>query len=174
MDSNNTGESYLKQLSDKYWKGNSTISEEDQLKQAISSQASNMDPLEVDYFNTIDQFSKKELDGNFDELIMSEIQQHDKPQRFFQQDWFKLAASLVLAGTLGLGLWHNAKNPTELALEDDPRKAFEVAKQALMMVSVRMNKGKDAAASGLAKFEETRIKISESAIGNTDEAVIDG
>lgn len=160
----------LEQLSDKYWEGKSTLSEEDQLKQAISSQGSDLDTQEVDYFKTIDQFSKKELDSSFDEMIMSKIQQKAITRRFFHNDWFKLAASLVLAGTLGLGLWHNAKNPTELAVEDDPRKAFEVAKQALMMVSVRMNKGKDATAAGLVKFDETRAKISES----PEEQIIDG
>lgn len=147
----------IKQLSDKYWKADTTLEEEAALRKNITSSNDPMDPQEVEYFKTLDQFSSVKLDDDFDDQFLKKIESEQKTISFYHQKWFQLAASvLIMLGMVG-GL-HSYKEK-QLARQQEARAAFEIAKSALFMVSEKMNEGNQYTVDGLKKFEETHQKI---------------
>lgn len=150
----------IKQLADKYWKADTTVEEEYELKKQItSSNDPALDPQEVEYFKTLNQFSSLKLDDDFDERFFSKIESKNSSRNIFEQKWFQLAASVLLVvGTIG-GLGFHSYKEKQLARQQEAREAFEIAKSALFMVSEKMNKGSQHTLNGLSKFEETHQKI---------------
>jgi len=73
----------IRKLSNRYWNAETTLEEENQLKQALSSDDTIdtiPDQHEVDYFKTIEHFSSLELGQEFDRELMSKIRGSKKSQ----------------------------------------------------------------------------------------------
>lgn len=147
----------IKQLSEKYWKANTTLEEEQELRKNITSSNDPIDPQEVEYFSTLEQFLSLKLDDDFDNRFFDKIESEQKSVSIYRQKWFQLAASVMLM--IGMvGGFHSYKQ-RQLARQQEARAAFEVAKSALFMVSEKMNQGNQYTVNGLVKFDETQQKI---------------
>lgn len=147
----------IKQLSEKYWKADTTLEEEQKLRKNITSSNDPLDPQEVEYFKTLEQFSSLKLDDDFDNRFFEKIESEQKSVSFYHQKWFQLAASVILM--IGMvGGFHSYKE-RQLARQQEARAAFEIAKSALFMVSEKMNDGNQYTIDGLKKFDETQQKI---------------
>lgn len=147
----------IKQLSEKYWKADTTLEEEAALRKNITSSNDPLDPQEVEYFKTLEQFSSSKLDDDFDDQFFKKIESEKKVFKRYEQKWFQLAASVLLV--IGMtGGFHSYKTQ-QLAKQQEARAAFEIAKSALFMVSDKMNRGSQYTLDGLTKFEETHQKI---------------
>ncbi|MDZ7608661.1 MAG: hypothetical protein U5K79_24445 [Cyclobacteriaceae bacterium] len=156
----------LELLVDKYFRGSTTLDEEEALKKHFSSMANADDPDSV-YFRFLDHSSSKNAPGaDFDEKIMSLISEKEPvPQKknVILRYWY-LAASFALL--LGLGYSFRdviipAKQPITIAEADtweDPQKAFEETKKALMMLSSNLNKSEEYAAE-FSKFEQSQKNV---------------
>lgn len=147
----------IKQLSEKYWKADTTLEEEQELRKNITSSNDPMDPQEVEYFKTLEQFSSAKLDDNFDDQFFKNIESERKTIPLYHQKWFQLAAAVVLM--IGMAGGFHTYKAKQLARQQEARAAFEIAKSALFMVSEKMNEGNQYTIDGLKKFEETHQKI---------------
>lgn len=147
----------IKQLSEKYWKADTTIEEETTLRKNITSSNDPLDPQEVEYFKTLEQFSSAKLGDNFDDLFFSKVESEKKTIKLYEQKWFQLAASVLIV--IGIAGGFHSYKANQLARQQEARAAFEVAKSALFMVSDKMNQGNQYTMDGLVKFEETNQKI---------------
>lgn len=150
----------IRQLAEKYWKAETTVEDEQELKKNItSSDDAVMDPQEVEYFKTLEQFSSIKLDDDFDDRFFAKIENEKPAIPLYRQQWTQIAASILLAiGILGGTGFHTYKE-RQLARQQEAREAFEIAKSALFMVSEKMNKGSQYTMEGIQKFEETHQKI---------------
>ncbi|WP_422359511.1 hypothetical protein [Reichenbachiella sp.] len=147
----------IKQLSEKYWKADTTIEEEKKLRKNITSSNDLVDPQEVEYFKTLEQFSSATLDDDFDDRFFENIEANPKTIPFYQHRWFQLAASVILM--VGMATGFQTYKARQLARQQEARAAFEIAKSALFIVSEKMNEGNQYTIDGLKKFEETHQKI---------------
>ncbi|WP_420580854.1 hypothetical protein [Reichenbachiella sp.] len=147
----------IKQLSEKYWQADTTSEEEAALRKNITSSNDLIDPQEVEYFNTLEQFSSVKLNDNFDDQFFKNIESERKTISLFHQKWFQLAASVILM--IGIAGGFHSYKAKQLARQQEARAAFEIAKNALFMVSDNMNKGNQYTIDGLKKFDETQQKI---------------
>ncbi len=153
----------LELLIDKYYKGSTTLAEEEALKKHFSSMTDMEDPDSV-YFRFLREASIKSSPGDdFDEKIMGLISQKESvPQKknVISKYWY-LAASFVLM--IGLGYAYRdvlipSKPQIQIADTDtweDPQKAFEETKKALLMLSSNLNKGETYVAE-FSKFEQSQ------------------
>ena len=148
----------IKQLSEKYWKAETTLEEEKKLIKNITSSNDPLDPQEVEYFKTLEQFSKARLNDDFDKKFFEGIRESEtKTIRFYHHKWIQMAASVILV--IGMAGGIHFQKQRELARQQEARAAFEIAKNALFLVSDKMNRGNEYTMEGLKKFEETHQKI---------------
>ncbi len=152
----------------KYFAGNTSLPEEAELKKHYSSIGSG-DDSEADYFRFLNAASgRNPLGDDFDEYIVRTIQ-HTAPapkRKFVRFTYWYMAASLVIL--LGLGILFRKEiipeNPAVVVAEtntwEDPQKAFEETKKALLLLSSNLNKGEEYAAE-FSKFEESQKNVKQ-------------
>lgn len=158
MEANNQSE-----IAKKYWEGTTTEKEE---KALLNSSLDGIEEGEKAHFELLKQFSKVSLDATFEEELMNKIgaKKQAITRRLIPALAWKVAA-VVLIGLSTYFLYEPMTvvedTPQIAALEaEDPEKAFEVTKQALMLISSKLNKAAKVDLP-LSKFEETRMKIQE-------------
>ena len=155
MDSNK------KYLLDKYWKGETSASEERDLLQTIAS-IEDLSAEEKAYFNQIEQFAQLSLNEEFENSIIEKIEREEKPsfRRIIPAFYWKIAAAvlLLLSLTFLFFPYQKTEEPALLAMEEDPEKAFEITKQALLLVSAKLNKASEITVA-LDKFNEAQERI---------------
>lgn len=158
MEANNQSE-----IAKKYWKGATTEKEE---KALLNSSLDGIEEGEKTHFELLKQFSNLSLDATFEEELMHKISGETQTitRRLIPTMVWKIAAA-VLIGLSTYFLYEPMRvvedTPQIAALEeDDPEKAFEITKQALMLISSKLNKAAKVDLP-LSKFEETRVKIQE-------------
>jgi len=156
----------LELLVDKYYKGETTLAEEEALKKHYSSMADADDPDSM-VFRFLNQTESKNAPGaDFDNKIMSLISQEEPVPRkksVILKYWYMAASFLLM---LGLSYAFRdviipAKQPVTIAdadTWDDPQKAFEETKKALMMLSSNLNKS-EAYAAEFSKFEQSQNNL---------------
>ncbi len=151
-----------KQLLEKYWAGETSLEEEAWLRQQMPS----FDELSTEenaYWQKLDQFESLSLDEAFS---MEAIETASAKTAFKAQlPWYKnirrLAAAVLVIGLLGTAInsiMNQEQQVIEIAAEQTPEEAFEIAKQSLMLISSKMNKGVDCTTS-LEKFDQLKEKI---------------
>jgi len=121
-------------LIEKYFEGETTIAEENELKAYFSS--SNVAPHLQHY---------QELFGYF---VQAKEQKYLQKEPFFKikrnVTWLSVAASVVVLLSIGAySYWSTipVKTTTELGTYEDPEEAFEATQKALAMLSNHVNKG---------------------------------
>lgn len=116
----------LEQLLDKYWKGETTVEEERQVK-AHFAKAQDLSPT-AQYFKSIHQ----------QQQVKSEGVSWRKKSNYTR---FSAAATIVVGLFVAfLTIENNPKN-TQFVIED-PQEAYEITRNALMMISGGLNEGK--------------------------------
>jgi len=151
------------ELAKKYWAGKSTKAEEAAL---LNSALNGVEAEEKIHFEQLKQFSKLSLDARFEAELMDKIapKKEALSRQLIPSLVWKVAAA-VMIGLSTYFLYQPMRGIEEtvpiIALEEeDPEKAFEVTKQALLLISSKLNKASKVDLP-LNKFEETRIKIQE-------------
>jgi len=118
------------------------------------------------HFKQLKQFSELSLDTAFEQALLAKIEQEKLSliRPLIPSVVWKVAAAVVIG--LATYFLYQPMPMTEettqiIALEEeDPEKAFEVTKQALLLISAKLNKASKVELP-LGKFEETRVKIQE-------------
>lgn len=150
-------------LAKKYWKGESTLAEE---KALLKSSLKGVSSDEKEHFEQLKKFSTLSLETDFELGIMDKIGEEKQAIRrsLIPYIVWKIAA-VVVFGLSTYFLYQpivtEVDAPQLVAFEkEDPEKAFEMTKQALLLISTKLNKASKVDLP-LNKFEETRKKIQE-------------
>lgn len=147
---------YINNLLEKYWTGETSLEQEKELKVYFNSPS--IDERLVKH-QALFQFIKKEqskgVDGNFNYKIIKAIQ----PTKIISVSWQKrlIAASIILLA--GFFIWNfssldNDKKYATVKEIDDPELAYQITKEALMLVSNKLNEGASKAAEKVNKVKE--------------------
>lgn len=130
----------LQSLIHKYWAGETTREEEQQLRQLLREPAhARAFPKEAMLFQLFDHESAIERPAAQEHL--------PHRRRNLRPLWISLAASIALL--LGLYWGNRSENPlpkpdsvNQLAQIEDPDQAYEVTREALLLVSQQLNRSK--------------------------------
>lgn len=154
-----------KMLIDKYWRGISSIKEEKWLKERLAAKE---DPSpDAAYFKYLQEKSTESLDDpEFDKAILAAIQ--DTPTReskIYAWKHWRVAAAVVLFLAASLmfkvvftGEYLQSDEVVTVDTYQDPEKALEETKKALMFISTQLNKG-SAYTAEFSKFNESQEKL---------------
>jgi len=141
----------IRKLVEKYWDGDTTLEEEEQLRDYFSREEAPADLKKeaalFRYYQSQTQF--RTLDERFDDKLTQQIERREAKQRWLIfQPALRIAAAIilvVLATVLFKTEWNSpATENSPVAIEDtyeDPRLAYEQTREALLLVSSLMNEG---------------------------------
>ena len=152
-------------LLEKYFNGDTSIDEERQLKQYFSQQP--IDP-DLAHLKPLFAFLKKEKTVEMPEQEAVNLRPIAGGKKTGWRRFYSLAVAAAMLATFAVGGFLYQKNMAEererIAYEklhtdtyEDPEKAMAEIKNALALVSRKMNKGKKEAAKGLKKVEKLDI-----------------
>jgi len=152
----------------KYWEGKVDQNEEMELKNYFSV-STDLDELPSDYFNYLkEKRLQNPLTDDFDEEVLKIIGQNKnepRPKVFAIKYWY-IAASLVLIFSLSI-IFRNSifkvdDQPQVVQTDtfEDPEKAFEETKRALLFISARLNQSSEYAAE-FSKFEQNQNHLKQ-------------
>ncbi|UII24424.1 hypothetical protein LVD15_13945 [Fulvivirga maritima] len=143
----------IEHLLAKYWECETSLEEEDELKEFFTHQPV---PEHLKSVASLFQYyeaegEKDELGAEFDELILAELENKKSGKGKvikWVNDALKVAAVLVILATAGYFMQKEYQDKKEnlepyvTGTFEDPEKAFEETKKALMLISKNMNVGK--------------------------------
>lgn len=146
----------------KYWAGKTDLEEEKQLKSYFSNLDGTVDQESV-YFDFLEKNHSKKIPDQFDEELLNQISEAEEDtntKSIFLRYWH-IAASVILIVSISI-IFKNeifkSDAPAQVAQVDtfeDPERAFEETKKALLFISSRLNQGGEYA-SQLSKFEQSQ------------------
>jgi len=153
-------------LREKYWEGKTSLEEETELKRYLSAGSFSNEPDKT-YFDFLHNKSMlKPLNEAFDNEILDLIHEKNnalKPKKNMLTYWY-IAASLVLVISASI-IFRNEIIKVEKPINvvqtdtyDDPEKAFEETKRALLLISSRLNQTNEYT-SQFSKFEESQKNL---------------
>ncbi len=135
-------ESPIEKLIEKYWNGETTLEEENRVKSHFKNNPALSN--ESDYF----RFLKKEQEIKFD----------PKVRKNSRRTWLSAAATIAVGLiTAALVLQESNKDPFEI---DDPQKALDETRRALMMIGSGLNEGQSYAME-LTKINKAKEELKE-------------
>ncbi len=148
----------------KYWEGKTTLDEEKWLKE--HSGWSDGNKHELEYFNYLQsQTEDKIRDGDFEKDILNAINSSHKRSRSISLNYWRVAAAVILLITASIVLNEmvfekqnnnvSGNNVVIVDTYDDPEKALEETKKALMFLSGKLNEG-GAYTMEIKKFNESQ------------------
>lgn len=150
----------------KYWKGTSSLNDEKQLKSHFLHKQDGVDP-DRDYFNYLDKKKDRNpLGERFDQEVLSRInndKQSRKPKNIAIKYWY-VAATLALVISVSIIFRNeftkvnNADKIVEVDTFEDPEKAFQETKRALLMISSKLNHGSNYAIQ-FSKFDKSQNNL---------------
>lgn len=149
------------ELLEKYWAGETTLQEEEALKAFFKADTSA--GTDAAYFNYLQHKSEENpLDASFDQEILEKLSNPPTHRALYTSlSYWLVAASLALILSIGV-IFRNEIFMTEAppALVqadtfDDPAKAFEETKKALLFLSSKLNESSEYT-SQLSKFDESQ------------------
>ena len=148
----------IKKILDKYWEGETSLQEEQLLKDYFNS---NQVAKELESFRPLFVYYKKEQEKtstqSFEKLKKKPVVHRLVPT------WLVAAASIVLVLAVGTFCYLNQSNSntaifavdeTTKDTYEDPQKAYEEAKAALMLISKGLNKGMTKTKEGVQKAKQ--------------------
>ncbi len=148
------------EIVEKYWEGKSRQAEEQAL---LNSDLSGVATDEKAYFESIKQFSELSLGSDFEAAILEKISADEPKIRQLNPSWLLKIAAVFALGLSFYFMYQPIpvlEESNEIAAIEDPEEAFEVTKQALLLISEKLNKA-SAVDVGLDKFEDARNKIKQ-------------
>ncbi len=153
----------LQDLIEKFYAGETTEQEEDQLKAYFNLADSSKDlAREKEYFMAMNSLKTKELDDTFEKELFKQIND-EKPGRKLKVWGYSLSA-VAATITIFLLVWFGTDilNPGEVyGTINDPHLAFAETQKALDEISKKMNKGLKPAKKTVDKVEENVKKTGE-------------
>ncbi len=122
-------ESQIEKLKQKYWEGKTSLDEEKQLKKSLEN-------------NTLDNFENRFFDELNKRKSITSDSKFKSPKTKIKLIWriSSFAATIAIIITLAIGL-NNTDSSNQYAV-NNPEEAYEISRQALMMVSSQLNRGK--------------------------------
>ena len=136
----------------KYWEGESSLEDETRLRRQAS-----LSQEEKNYFNQLTDFSKLEMKKEIttEDLLEEKLEKHP-PTTPFHIYWMRIAAGLLLLVSISIFYnWNSQKQQEVLAA----RAAFEEARNSLLLMSAKLNKGSSSTTYQLNKFSVAQQKI---------------
>jgi outer membrane protein assembly factor BamE (lipoprotein component of BamABCDE complex) len=120
-------ESRIEELKQKYWEGNTSLDEEAELKSYYAHHKTM--GAEARYFDTLSKAKDVHSSVPF-----------PHPEKRHKMAWMAMAAS-VLIGALALAVFMQPKVEEDPFMIDDPKLAYEITRNAMMMMSSGLNQG---------------------------------
>ena len=156
----------INDLLEKYWTGETTLDEEARLRRYFQEQEP---PAHLRPVAALFQHyqAPPRLSDDFDAQLEVQLAKEEAPVVPMTSRWLKVAAAVVilLAGTLWLKYHYVADTPTAAPVAvvttdtyEDPERAYEEAKQALLLVSSLMNEGTEHL-TNLEEFDEAQQAV---------------
>ncbi len=142
----------IKKLLEKYFDGNTTIGEENQLNRYFSS--ATVDPELMQYQPLFAYFSEQKKQKFSSKLAMPAVEKH-------RIIWWSAAASIIVLLGIGSYVFMNTgtvKSNSDLGTFDDPEVAFRETQKALALLSNHVNTGIESI-QYVEAYEDTRDKI---------------
>ncbi len=122
-------ESQIKELKQKYWEGNTSVEEERLLKKHFNKQTpSGMEDL---FFAELEKQKSKNSTTSF-----------SIPQNKTKILWQLSSAAATIIVLIALAIGFNKYNYNNEYIVNNPNEAYEISRQALLLVSSNLNKGK--------------------------------
>jgi len=157
----------IEALLEKYFEGKSTEAEEKELQQHMkrSDLPEHLKESAVLFEFYQHQQAELVLGKEFDKKLLAQLDTNsidNKPTH--KLDWgfyLRIAASVIIVFTVGFMLMKNPirMNAMKEDTYDDPQKAYEETKKALMMLSSKMNESTEKVQSQLETFAEAQKAI---------------
>ena len=135
--------SQIDELIEKYWRGDTSLEEEQTIKLHFGQNPSLTN--DGNYF----RYLTKQKEMTFKE---------SKPESKFKKTWLSAAVTVTI-GLITAILVFNDANKDPFA-EEDPEKAFQVTRQALMMIGAGLNEGQSHTME-LSKFNKAKEELQE-------------
>ncbi|WP_298224433.1 hypothetical protein [Flavobacterium sp.] len=142
----------IETLLEKYFEGETTIAEENELKRYFSSET--VAP-HLQQYQALFGYYATEKSQNFERELP--LQQSKKSQI----KWISIAASIVVLLGVGIYAFNNLsaeKSNEELGTYDDPEEAFRETQKALAMLSTNVNVGIESI-QYIQNYENTKDQI---------------
>ena len=136
-------ESQIKKLLEKYWAGESSVSEEREIKEYFKNNPSLAN--EGLYFAGLGKQKETKATNSF---------QHPG-RKLDRNNWYSAVAAAVMLGIVVSSFFITQNQKPKQFVIDDPKEAYEVTRQALMMVSAGLNEGKTYTLT-IEKFNKTQ------------------
>jgi len=136
-------ESPIKKLLEKYWAGETSVSEEREVKEFFKKNPSLAG--EGLYFSSL---------GKQKEFSAGKAFQHPG-KSLGRNNWYSAAAAAVMLGIVVSSFFITQQQKPKQFVIDDPKEAYEITRKALSMVSEGLNQGKTYTAE-IEKFNKTQ------------------
>ena len=120
----------IEKLLEKYWNGETTVAEERLIKEYFRKNHSLT--ATGHYFSNLDKAKQATSDNRFVHPV--------SPSR--SKKWYPAVAAAIMLGVIVTAFLFQPGNKQPQFAVDDPKEPYEVTRQALMMVSEGLNKGK--------------------------------
>lgn len=158
----------INNLLEKYWEGESSLQEEESLKQYFNN--GNVAP-ELEQYKSLFQFFKEEQDvmisDDFEKRFLVAIENEQKviPAKVRKLSWMTTIRSIAAVGILLMGavfVFQNLEKPkadvwAKYEVEDE-QAAIEATKAALALLSGKMKKGSKKATKGFSEMKSVTKK----------------
>lgn len=154
------GHEWIEQLLERYFEGETNLSEEQQLREYFqgSDLPAHLLPYQPLFRYFAEEQAQHQLGSDFDEKLLGQLREHRAAEtplrRLGLRAWALRAAAIALLG-IGLG-WlffpKNAETPQTAAIDwskyevQDPELAFQITRKALLRTSDELNHGASTAA----------------------------
>ena len=157
----------IKALLERYWEGETSLEEEKKLKQFFARPDVPEEwKQEAGFFQYLNAQKEKVAleDEEIIEMLEREPKKKDNQIRLYIENLAKIAAVILIVAVAVFFVredYESKKEQLDPMISDtyeDPQKAFEETKKALMLVSRQFNKGQKHA-SKLGAFEEATEKV---------------
>jgi hypothetical protein len=154
----------IKQLLDKYWAGETSLTEESQLSSYFTS--GKVDEEFKAYAPLFAFFAEeRNLTIDIEDDIIAKIEAAKPEAKIISFNWRRaiaVAASLLLVISLGILTYRNQEHKKQVDLAqldtfESPEQALEQTKAALQFLSTKMNKATDKAAKTISKTKSLDI-----------------
>jgi hypothetical protein len=164
----------LKQLEEKYWKGETSLEEERELKSAAIDGCEDLSPELIELVAAIsDEIDKSnvQLGDSFESDFWEAIEDKNDSKivrgRFTPLEFVRYAAAAVVLLCFSFAIWYAVGDTDQAAVVasvqqeeqfESPEVAFEEAKQALSFASSKLNKAKKPVQK-IEKFHQATLSV---------------
>lgn len=148
----------MNDLLDKYWEGNTSLQEEQQLKSYFSSNhVAPEHEIYRDMFAAFESETQENQTVSFDAFAKVKLNQEpDEDLQFQKKTWkgLAIAAGFSLLIAVGAGYMKDQSQP-DLGTYENPEQAYAATIQALELVSKKFNNGRNNLAPAAQVSEKT-------------------